>query len=396
MQLGFKYSTKSGTSVSVADIVVPTGKHDKIRQAEDEVEMIETQFRRGLLTPEERYQRVCSVWTRTKEEVTDEMLANFDRFNPVYMMAISGARGNEAQISQLAGMRGLVADPTGKTFEIPIKANFREGLTVLEYFISSHGTRKGLADTAIKTADSGYLTRRLVDVSQDVIVREQDCNTEEGIVVRAITEISGERETIIEPLWERLAGRVALETVVNPQTGEILVDSQEMIDDDTAQRIENAGIEEVKIRSVLACNTRYGVCVQCYGRNLANGSLVDVGEAVGIVAAQSIGGEPGTQLTMRTFHTGGVAGDDITAGLPRVEELFEARKPKGQAIISEIAGTLKFTENKGVRKAIVSGQDGEKSYTIPPYGARLRVRDGDEIAAGDRITEGPVNPPMTS
>ncbi|HHY15699.1 MAG TPA: DNA-directed RNA polymerase subunit beta' [Firmicutes bacterium] len=271
MQLGFKYSTKSGTSVSVADIVVPTGKHDKIRQAEDEVEMIETQFRRGLLTPEERYQRVCSVWTRTKEEVTDEMLANFDRFNPVYMMAISGARGNEAQISQLAGMRGLVADPTGKTFEIPIKANFREGLTVLEYFISSHGTRKGLADTAIKTADSGYLTRRLVDVSQDVIVREQDCNTEEGIVVRAITEISGERETIIEPLWERLAGRVALETVVNPQTGEILVDSQEMIDDDTAQRIENAGIEEVKIRSVLACNTRYGVCVQCYGRNLANG-----------------------------------------------------------------------------------------------------------------------------
>lgn len=391
MQLGFKYSTQSGTSVSVADVVVPTGKRDKIRQAEEEVEMIETQFRRGLLTPEERYQRVCAIWTETKEAVTEDMLANFDRFNPVYMMAISGARGNESQISQLAGMRGLVADPTGKTFEVPIKANFREGLTVLEYFISSHGTRKGLADTAIKTADSGYLTRRLVDVAQDVIVREFDCGTEEGIVVRAITEISGDQESVIEPLWERLAGRVSLEAVVHPETGEILIDEQEMIDDDTAKRIEDSGVKEVKIRSVLACNTRYGVCVQCYGRNLANGSLVDVGEAVGIVAAQSIG-EPGTQLTMRTFHTGGVAGDDITAGLPRVEELFEARKPKGQAIISEIAGTVSIVENKGVRKAVVQGEDGEeKNYTIP-YGARLRVRDGDVIVAGDRITEGPVNP----
>ena len=248
-----------------------------------------------------------------------------------------------------------------------------------------------MADTAIKTADSGYLTRRLVDVAQDVIVREFDCGTEEGIVVRAITEISGDQESVIEPLWERLAGRVSLEAVVHPETGEILIDEQEMIDDDTAKRIEDSGVKEVKIRSVLACNTRYGVCVQCYGRNLANGSLVDVGEAVGIVAAQSIG-EPGTQLTMRTFHTGGVAGDDITAGLPRVEELFEARKPKGQAIISEIAGTVSIVENKGVRKAVVQGEDGEeKNYTIP-YGARLRVRDGDVIAAGDRITEGPVNP----
>ncbi|HHY10339.1 MAG TPA: DNA-directed RNA polymerase subunit beta' [Firmicutes bacterium] len=390
MRLGFKYCTKSGTSVSVADIVVPTGKHEKISRAEEEVEQIETQFRRGLLTGEERYQRVCAVWTRTKEEVTQEMVDNFDKFNPVYMMAVSGARGNESQISQLAGMRGLVADPTGKTFEIPIKANFREGLSVLEYFISSHGTRKGLADTAIKTADSGYLTRRLVDVSQDVIVREYDCGTTEAITVSALKEISGDRETIIEPLWERLAGRVAAKTVTSPKTGEILINANEMIDDDCAQRIENAGIEEVEIRSVLACNTQYGVCAKCYGRNLANGDLVDVGEAVGIIAAQSIG-EPGTQLTMRTFHTGGVAGDDITAGLPRVEELFEARKPKGQAIISEIAGTLEIDESKGVRKAIIKGAEEDKTYTIP-YGARLRVRDGSELAAGDRITEGPVNP----
>ena len=390
MQLGFQFSTRSGTTVSVADIAVPPTKHQRIRSAEEEVEQIEAQYRRGLLTPEERYQRVCTVWTKTKETVTREMLDNFNKFNPVYMMAVSGARGNESQISQLAGMRGLVADPTGRTFEIPIKANFREGLTVLEYFISSHGTRKGLADTAIRTADSGYLTRRLVDVSQDVIVREHDCGTKDGIVVRAIKELTGDREAIIEPLWERLAGRVTAENVVDPETGEILVEANEMINDDLAQRIEGAGVEEVKIRSVLGCRTRYGVCVRCYGRNLANGSLVDVGEAVGIVAAQSIG-EPGTQLTMRTFHTGGVAGDDITAGLPRVEELFEARKPKGQAIITEISGTLSIVETKGVRKAVIQGPEGEVSYTIP-YGARLRVREGNELVAGDRITEGSVNP----
>lgn len=390
MQLGFKFGTSSGTTVSVADITIPEGKDERIRSAEKEVDQIEMQYRRGLLTPEERYERVCNVWTKTKDIVTEEMLVNFDKFNPVYMMAISGARGNESQISQLAGMRGLVADPTGRTFEIPIKSNFREGLTVLEYFISSHGTRKGLADTAIKTADSGYLTRRLVDVSQDVIVRERDCGTEEGIVVRAIKEISGDTESIIEPLWERLAGRVAAEEVSHPETGTILIQAGQMINDDIAQSIENAGIEEVMIRSVLACNTRHGVCVQCYGRNLADGNLVDVGEAVGIVAAQSIG-EPGTQLTMRTFHTGGVAGDDITAGLPRVEELFEARKPKGQAIITEIDGTVNFVENKGVRKALVQGAETDKSYTIP-YGARLRVKDGSTLKAGDRITEGSVNP----
>ena len=390
MQLGFLYSTRSGTTVSIADIAVPATKNERIRAAEEEVEQIEQQYRRGLLTAEERYQRVCAVWTRTREVVTKDMLDNFDNFNPVYMMARSGARGNESQISQLAGMRGLVADPTGRTFEIPIKANFREGLTVLEFFISSHGTRKGLADTAIRTADSGYLTRRLVDVAQDVIVREYDCGTQESITVSAIKEFTGDSEVVIEPLWERLAGRVAAQDVVHPETGEVLVSRDEMIDDELAQAIEEAGIEEVQIRSVLVCKTRHGVCVKCYGRNLANGSLVDVGEAVGIIAAQSIG-EPGTQLTMRTFHTGGVAGDDITAGLPRVEELFEARKPKGQAIISEIPGTVSIVESKGVTKAVVSGPEGEASYVIP-YGARRRVKDGVQVQAGDRLTEGPVNP----
>ncbi|HAN95105.1 DNA-directed RNA polymerase subunit beta' [Candidatus Darwinibacter acetoxidans] len=390
MQLGFHYSTRSGTTVSIADIAVPATKNERIRAAEEEVEQIEQQYRRGLLTAEERYQRVCAVWTKTKELVTRDMLDNFDDFNPVYMMARSGARGNESQISQLAGMRGLVADPTGRTFEIPIKANFREGLTVLEFFISSHGTRKGLADTAIRTADSGYLTRRLVDVAQDVIVREHDCGTEDYITVGAIKEFTGDSEAVIEPLWERIAGRIAAEDVVHPETGEVLVARGEMISDDAARAIEEAGIERVKIRSVLVCKTRHGVCVQCYGRNLANGTLVDVGEAVGIIAAQSIG-EPGTQLTMRTFHTGGVAGDDITAGLPRVEELFEARKPKGQAIISEIAGTVSIVENKGVTKAVVSGPEGEASYVIP-YGARRKVKDGSQVQAGDRLTEGPVNP----
>ena len=388
--LGYHYSTKSGTTVSIDDIVVPPAKHELVVQAEKEVDIIEMQHRRGLLTAEERYQRICDIWTRTKEEVTQAMLDNFSKFNPIYMMAISGARGNWSQINQLAGMRGLVADPTGKTIEIPIKANFREGLTVLEYFISSHGTRKGLADTALRTADSGYLTRRLVDVSQDVIVRENDCGTDEGIYVGAIKEISGEMEDVIESLSERIAGRVAMEDVVDPSTGEVIVRADEMITDRQAKAIEAAGVEKVKIRSVLRCRTRYGVCVKCYGRNLATGEMVDVGEAVGIIAAQSIG-EPGTQLTMRTFHTGGVAGDDITAGLPRVEELFEARKPKGQAVISEIDGTVEVVESKGSRKVVVTNDEESKAYNIP-YGARLRVRDGAKVEAGDRLTEGSVNP----
>lgn len=390
-RVGFHYATVSGTTVAMGDIKIPPQKKQLLEEAERQVEVVEEQHRRGLLTSEERYQRICDIWTRTKEDVTRAMIENMDEFNPVWMMARSGARGNESQLSQLAGMRGLVADPTGKTIEIPIKANFREGLTVLEYFNSTHGTRKGLADTALRTADSGYLTRRLVDVSQDVIVREMDCGTKEGITITAIREVSGDLEEVIEPLSERLVGRVAAEPVVHPQTGEILVETNQMIDEELAAAVEEAGIEKVEVRSVLTCRTRHGVCALCYGRNLATGRLVDVGEAVGIIAAQSIG-EPGTQLTMRTFHTGGVAGDDITAGLPRVEELFEARKPKGQAIITEVGGTVTITENKGNRKVIVTTPEGEeKAYTIP-YGARLKVRDGGQVEAGDRLTEGSVNP----
>ncbi|MGI6036832.1 MAG: DNA-directed RNA polymerase subunit beta' [Limnochordia bacterium] len=388
--LGFRYATQSGTTVGITDITVPEVKESLVAEADQQVEVVEQQHRRGLLTSEERYQRICDVWTKTKQEVTEAMIEGLDAFNPVYMMAISGARGNESQLSQLAGMRGLVTDPTGKTIEIPIKANFREGLTVLEYFISTHGTRKGLADTALRTADSGYLTRRLVDVSQDVIVREIDCGTEDGILVGAIKEVSGGLEEIIEPLRERIAGRCAAETIVHPETGEVIVDRNQLIDEETAALIEECGLEQVKIRSVLTCRTRHGVCVNCYGRNLATGRFVEIGEAVGIIAAQSIG-EPGTQLTMRTFHTGGVAGEDITAGLPRVEELFEARKPKGQAIITDIDGVVEIVESKGIRKVIVKGEEEDKAYNIP-YGARLRVRNGQQVEIGDRITEGPVNP----
>jgi len=303
------------------------------------------------------------------------------------MMAISGARGNVSQLSQLAGMRGLVADPSGRTIDFPIKANFREGLTVLEYFSSTHGTRKGLADTALRTADSGYLTRRLVDVAQDVIVREEDCGTDQGITLTAVWQ----GDDVLEPLRERIVGRVACEDIVHPDTGEVIIGVGCEILEDDARRIELAGITEVTVRSPLTCRTRYGVCVKCYGRNLATGNLVEVGEAVGIIAAQSIG-EPGTQLTMRTFHTGGVAGDDITHGLPRVEELFEARKPKGQALISEIDGHVSIVESKGTRKVVVRAEDGEeKTYTVP-YGARLEVREGQFITAGDQITEGSLNP----
>jgi DNA-directed RNA polymerase subunit beta' len=388
--LGFRFATRSGTTVGITDVTIPSEKKQLVADAEKQVELVEQQHRRGLLTSEERYQRICDIWTRAKEEITRKMIEGMDSFNPVYMMATSGARGNESQLSQLAGMRGLVTDPTGKTIEIPIKGNFREGLTVLEYFISTHGTRKGLADTALRTADSGYLTRRLVDVCQDVIVREQDCGTEDGIMITALKEISGGVEEIIEPLRERLAGRVAAETVRHPATGEVLVERNQLIDEEMAAMIEEAGIEGVKMRSVLTCRTRYGVCVACYGRNLATGRPVEVGEAVGIIAAQSIG-EPGTQLTMRTFHTGGVAGEDITAGLPRVEELFEARKPKGEAIITDIDGVAQIVESKGVRKVIVRGEEEERTYNIP-YGARLRIRDGAALSVGDRITEGPINP----
>lgn len=385
--IGFRYATQSGTTVGVEDIVIPDEKDRIIKEAEKRVEEIEQQHRRGLITNDERYQLVIDSWTEAKERIQQAMLDGFDELNPVYMMAISGARGNVSQLSQLAGMRGLVADPSGRTIDFPIKANFREGLTVLEYFSSTHGTRKGLADTALRTADSGYLTRRLVDVAQDVIVREEDCGTDQGITLTAVWQ----GDDVLEPLRERIVGRVACEDIVHPDTGEVIIGVGCEILEDDARRIELAGITEVTVRSPLTCRTRYGVCVKCYGRNLATGNLVEVGEAVGIIAAQSIG-EPGTQLTMRTFHTGGVAGDDITHGLPRVEELFEARKPKGQALISEIDGHVSIVESKGTRKVVVRAEDGEeKTYTVP-YGARLEVREGQFITAGDQITEGSLNP----
>ena len=420
-RLGFHYATISGTTVGIGDIAIPDEKAEIIREAETKVEQIEGQYRRGLLLEDEKYSLVIDVWTEAREKVQKAMMRHLNpeeimkerveqarergtgkpeeftvnQLNPVYMMATSGARGNVQQLNQLAGMRGLVADPSGRTIDVPIKANFREGLTVLEYFISTHGTRKGLADTALRTADSGYLTRRLVDVAQDVIVREDDCGTDEGIEATALME----GDTVIETLAERITGRVSLQELIHQETGEVLLEVGQMIDEDTASEIERQVDEKVKhggpnswpIRSVLKCRTRYGVCANCYGRNLATGSLVEVGEAVGTIAAQSIG-EPGTQLTMRTFHTGGVAGDDITRGLPRVEELFEARKPKGLATVTEYDGVVRVAEVKGVRKVIVTtASDEEHEYSVP-FGARLEVRDGDIVVAGDKLTEGSLNP----
>jgi len=386
-ELGFRYATQAGTTISVTDIEIPTEKADLLAEAERQVEEVENQYKKGLITDEERYQKVINIWEATKDRVTQAMLDRLTPFNPVYMMAISGARGNVGQISQLAGMRGLMADPSGRIIELPIRANFREGLTVLEYFTSTHGTRKGLADTALRTADSGYLTRRLVDVAQDVIVREEDCGTTQGITAVEIRD----GNQVIESLRDRIVGRVTLEDVVHPETGEVLVAADNHINEEVADAIIAAGVQEVKIRSVLACRSRYGVCVQCYGRDLATGLPVNVGESVGIIAAQSIG-EPGTQLTMRTFHTGGVAGEDITHGLPRVEELFEARKPKGQAVIAEIDGVVRLQEQRGKREVVVESPDGEVQTYAVPYGARTRVKDGDTVQAGDELTEGSVNP----
>lgn len=386
-KLGFAYASKAGVTIGIDDITIPEEKATILRDSGAMVEKVEMQFRRGLITEEERYQTVIGIWNEATKKVTEALIDSLDRFNPVYMMANSGARGNIQQIRQLAGMRGLMADPSGQIIDLPIKANFREGLTVLEYFISTHGARKGLADTALRTADSGYLTRRLVDVAQDVIVREEDCATTQGIEV---TEIRDGTE-VIEKIEDRISGRVALEDIVHPVTGEMLVEADAEITEEDARAITEAGITKVKIRSVLACRTRYGVCVKCYGRNLATGRKVDIGEAVGIIAAQSIG-EPGTQLTMRTFHTGGVAGDDITQGLPRVEELFEARKPKGQAIVAETDGITAVRETKGRREIEVTSEDGEKEIYQVPYGARLKIKDGDRVYAGDELTEGSVNP----
>jgi len=385
--LGFRFATKSGSGIAIGDIAVPKEKERILREAERQIEAIENQFRRGLITDGERYQRAIDVWTKATEEITDAMLDAFDLFNPLYMMAQSGARGNIQQIRQLAGMRGLMTDPSGRIIELPIKANFREGLTVLEYFISTHGQRKGLADTAIRTSESGYLTRRLVDVAQDVIVREDDCRTTEGVRIGAIKE----GNEVVVPLRDRIIGRIAAEDIKAPRARTAIVEADQEIDEEAADRMEQAAVESVLVRSVLTCKSRYGVCAKCYGRNLATGKLVEIGEAGGIIAAQSIG-EPGTQLTMRTFHTGGVAGFDITQGLPRVEELFEARRPKGQAIIAETPGKIGVGEAKGARRIIVTGKDGSEQAHTVPYGVRMRVAEGDRVEAGDQLTEGSVNP----
>ncbi|MCM3715692.1 DNA-directed RNA polymerase subunit beta' [Halalkalibacter oceani] len=384
--LGFKYSTKAGITVGVADIVVLAEKKEILEEAEQKVEKILKQFRRGLITEEERYDRVISVWSEAKDVIQNKLMGTLDTSNPIFMMSDSGARGNASNFTQLAGMRGLMANPSGRIIELPIKSSFREGLTVLEYFISTHGARKGLADTALKTADSGYLTRRLVDVAQDVIVREDDCGTDRGLEVKAIKE----GNEVIEGLYDRLVGRVAFKTLKHPETGEVLIRKNELIVEDIAKQIVDAGIEEVMIRSVFTCDTRHGVCKKCYGRNLATGSDVEVGEAVGIIAAQSIG-EPGTQLTMRTFHTGGVAGDDITQGLPRIQEIFEARNPKGQAVISEIDGEVIDFKDGDKREVTIKSEMETKNYTIP-YGARLKVAVGDIIESGQPLTEGSIDP----
>jgi len=386
-EFGFRYSTKGAITISVSDMIIPDVKQKFIDETEAKIEQITKMYKRGLISEDERYASVVQAWTETGEELTKALMASLDQFNPIYMMSKSGARGNISQIKQLSGMRGLMADTQGKTLEIPIKSNFREGLSVLEYFVSSHGGRKGLADTAIRTADSGYLTRRLVDVSQDVIVREVDCGTRKGIEVSEILDGT----EVIEGLAERITGRYTIDPIVHPETGEVIVDADTMISDEDARKIVKAGIRKVKIRSVLTCHSEYGVCSKCYGSNLATGEDVNVGEAVGIIAAQSIG-EPGTQLTMRTFHTGGVAGEDITQGLPRVEELFEARKPKGLAVISEISGTVRINDVKKKREVIVTADDGDTRTYLIPYGSRIKVSDGDRIEAGDEITEGSVNP----
>jgi len=390
-RLGFHFSTLGAITISVGDIVIPDEKATYIAEAEEKVMAIEKKFKRGFLTNKERKENVIKVWSDTTSHVTEALMDGLSEFNPVYMMANSGARGSTNQIRQLAGMRGLMADPSGEIIEIPIRANFREGLTVLEFFISTHGARKGLADTALRTADSGYLTRRLVDVSQDVIVRETDC-LEEGDTVRGvwIEDVRNGKE-VIEPFIDRIGGRYAAQEIAHPETGEVIVGANEFINYELTDKIKAAGVTGAFIRSVLTCRTKHGVCAKCYGADMSSGKEVSIGEAVGIIAAQSIG-EPGTQLTMRTFHTGGIAGSDITHGLPRVEELFEARKPKGLAIISEIAGEISIDDNKKKLEVTVTGEDGvADSYTIP-FGSRLKVVDGDVIEAGDELTEGSINP----
>ena len=392
--LGFKYSTQAGITIGIEDIKVPPKKKEIMLDAENQVLEIEDNFLEGLITDNDRYQMTINVWNKATEDVTKELMKTLDQFNPIYMMANSGARGNVQQIRQLAGVRGLMADPSGRIIDLPIKANFREGLTVLEFFISTHGARKGLADTALRTADSGYLTRRLVDVAQEVIVHEDDCGDDKGVWIEEIKDV--------ENISERIEGRMLNTSIIDKETGEVIAPAGEYIDLATSEKIEKflstlpQSERKVNIRSVLTCRTRYGVCRKCYGRNLATGSIVDIGESVGIIAAQSIG-EPGTQLTMRTFHTGGVAGDDITQGLPRVEELFEARKPKGQGIIAECDGVISIGQSKGRREICIMGEGPEDEATVlaeyhASFGSTLKVQDGSHVKAGDEITEGSVNP----
>ena len=386
-ELGFKYSTLAGITFSVADVEVPAAKKDILADADKQIEKVRNQYRRGLITDDERYKAVTGIWEKATNDVSKAMEENFDDLNPIYMMVKSGARGNMNQLRQIAGMRGLMASTTGKAVEIPIKSCFREGLDALEYFISSHGARKGLSDTALRTADSGYLTRRLVDVSQDIIVREHDCGTHDGLMLEDIKD----GNQVVEKLEERLEGRYPLNDIVNPETGEVIVDSNTMIDKEIAKQIVAAGIQQVVVRSVIGCRSKHGVCQKCYGMGLARRDLVSIGESIGIIAAQSIG-EPGTQLTMRTIHSGGVAGvADITQGLPRVEEIFEARKPKGLAVITEIDGKVKISETKKKKEIIVTSKDDSRTYTIP-FGSKLKVKDGDEVKAAQPLIEGSINP----
>ena len=385
---GYKYSTRGAITISIYDMSVPAKKYELIKDTEKRIVDIEDEYKMGFMTNDERYRAVVAEWEKTTEDVTEALQSNLEELNPIYMMATSGARGSMKQIRQLAGMRGLMANTAGRTIEIPIKSNFREGLSVLEYFISSRGARKGMADTALRTADSGYLTRRLVDVSQEVIIREDDCGVDHGIWVEEISE-NGQ---VIEKFSERLRGRFPVRDIVDPETGEVLCPADRMLDEEDARMLEARGIKRVEIRTVLTCRAKSGVCAKCYGMNLAAGKPVGTGEAVGIIAAQSIG-EPGTQLTMRTFHTGGVAGGDITQGLPRVEELFEARKPKKMATLAEIGGRLRFEEShKGSLLNIhVVADDGEtKMYSVPHTG--LRVSDGDLVEKGAALNDGALNP----
>ena len=387
--LGFRYATQSGTTVSMSDIIVPEAKHQLLDKAQAEVDELHGLFDQGFISDDERYNKTIEVWQKAGDDVTLAMQAAQNPLNPVFMMATSGARGSIAQVKQLGGMRGLMSDPSGRILEIPVKASLKEGLTVLEYFISTHGARKGLADTALRTADSGYLTRRLVDVAQDVIIREEDCGTSNGITV---TDITVGKETI-EPIYDRIIGRRSAEDIKDPEKprGEKLIKRDDEIDEEKAKAILAAGITTIKIRSVLACQAKYGVCAMCYGRNLATGLKVDIGEAVGIIAAQSIG-EPGTQLTLRTFHTGGVAQEDIITGLPRVEEIFEARKPKGEAPVVEFAGTIKFGEEKNKRVVYVTDADGVDHEVDVPASTHLNVQEGQQVVPGQPVTEGSLNP----